>query len=645
MRHILLILAGLCVINMLAAQENPFGFEKNFAAKKLSADHEVDPRMHQYDIGFYHLNLDMDNTSSAVSGNTLIYLNLNNSYQDELVFDLKEDMVVSQVLINGEIAEFTHLDNLLVVPCQFTQPHSSGYDICADIYYSGTPTAGMSCQTFTFLSVFNYQITFSLTEPYEAKYWFPCKQELTDKADSVWVFVTVPNNLKAGSQGLLTNTVDLGNGKKRMEWKSKYPIVYYLISVAVGEYRDYSFDAYMSAYDETVLVQNYIPDNDLYFTTYQANINRADTMIDVLSTLFGRYPFHEEKYGHCIVKLNGGMEHQTMTTLGNFDFSLVVHELGHSWFGDFVTCATWSDIWINEGFASYVEYLGEEFIHPDGYQDDWIVSCQEIAKQAPTGSVYVPFSELNNAGRIFDYRLSYRKGACLVHMIRYMVNNDAVFFAFMKEYVETYGNSTVTGDQFQQMLSSYTGINFTTFFENWYYGEGYPQYEVEWYQQGNTLHVRNIQTTTAPATTFFEIPVEYEIVFENGDRDTVRLDQTQNIQDYTISVEGTVASINPDPESYILKDLLSVTYTGSEQFALDAIRIYPNPASDFIEIRSPEQISTIKILSSDGKQWLNQEVGSQPIKLDIRSLAPGMYWLGYTISEKNTLWKKIVITR
>lgn len=630
---------------MLTAQDNPYGFEKNFATKLRSADHEVDSRMHQYDIGFYHLNLDMGNTSAAVSGNTLIYLSLNETYQNELVFDLKQNMNVSQVLINGVSASFTHEDNLIVIPCTFTEPHSSGYDICADIHYSGTPAAGMTCSNFTFLAVYNYKITYSLSEPYEAKYWFPCKQELTDKADSVWVFVTVPNDLKAGSQGLLTNTVDLGNGKKRMEWKSHYPIAYYLISVAVGDYRDYSFNAYMSAYDEEVLVQNYIPNNDLYFTTYQANINRTDTMIDLLSTLFGKYPFYLEKYGHCIVKLNGGMEHQTMTTLGSFDFRLVLHELGHSWFGDFITCATWSDIWINEGFASYIEYLGEEFIQPDGYEDGWLDECQGIAKQATTGSVYVPFSELNNEGRIFDYKLSYRKGACLLHMIRYIVNNDAVFFAFMKEYVETYGNSTATGDDFQQILSTYTGINFATFFENWYYGEGYPQYAIEWSQQEPFLHIRSTQTTTAASTPFFEIPVEYEVVYTNGDRDTFRLNQTQNIQEYSVLVNEPVSSINPDPNNYILKDILSVILTSSKEFAQNAVQIYPNPASEYIEVQSSEKIDKIQILSSDGKQLYDQNILAQPVHIDISSLSPGIYWLGYTITEKTTMWKKIIVSQ
>ncbi len=640
MKNLSFVIIAILLAMQVAAQQNPFNFEKEFAAKFLIEDHETDPRLHQYDVGFYHLNLAMDNNSVAVSGNTLVYLNLNESFQNELVFDLKNDMTVSEVLINGVSTSFSHQNDLLVVAYEHSTSYSADYQVCADIHYSGVPTAGMRGDIYNFTGFANYNVTFSLTEPYEAKYWFPCKQVLTDKADSVWVYVTIPDNLLAGSQGLLKNTVDLGNGTKRMEWQSSYPIVYYLISVAVADYQDYSFYAPMSAFDDSVLVQNYVVNHPQYVTVNAWSMNRIKPMMDMLSEKWGKYPFHEEKYGHCLVKLSGAMEHQTMTTTGYFDFRIQVHELGHSWFGNYVTCATWQDIWVNEGFASYAEYLGEEFIQPEGYEDGWLADCQSIARQATTGSVYVPFESLNNPGRIFSYALSYRKGACLVHMIRYLINDDEVFFSFIRHFIEQNANGTATGDDVKNALNDYTGINFDTFFDNWYYGEGYPRYEIEWYQQGNILHIVNMQTTTAASTPFFEIPMEYVVEYSSGESETIRLEQIQNVQEYDIEVNGTVSQLSPDPKNYILKELLSVTFTGNKVPQDLAVMIMPNPATDNICIRSSENMKDVSIYSATGEFLAKYDVQGLEVYISLLHFSQGIYFVEITSYSGRNMWKK-----
>lgn len=628
MKPLIALITLTLLIQVVFAQNSNNITGKPFISKyKYQNDHIIDERLHHYDVGFYFLDLEMNNTSVNVSGTATILLNLEESYSGQLVFDLKNNMSHNSVFINDNPASAIRNGDLMVIPYTHNQDYNENYQVKVEINYNGSPSSGMYNKTYTYLGQ-DFISTFSITEPYLAKYWFPCKQVLTDKADSSYVFITVPQDLKVGSNGLLTNEVDLGNGKIRMEWKSSFPIVYYLISVAVGDYAELSYYKKLHEFNDSVFIQNYYPNSTDFYNDYQWNMRRIDTMLSVLSHLWGIYPHHKEKYGHCLVDLNGGMEHQTMTTLGNFGFRLVVHELGHSWFGNYVTCATWQDIWINEGFASYAEYLGEEYIQPEGYEDGWLEETQNTAKNAPSGSIYVPFEELADPYRIFNYELSYRKGACIVHMIRYLINDDELFFHSLRTFLSNYANGTATGEDMKTTLQNETGINFETFFNNWYYGEGYPIYNVEWYQQGNDLHIRNIQTSTAGYTPFFEIPVEYELIYSNGDKDTIRLDQTQNIQDYTLNLTGTIDSITMDPENWILKELESVEYNSVAAFEQTKFTIYPNPTNDIIYINTSENgCYNVCIYSSDGKNILDEHFYGLSKKLNVTDLSKGIYIL------------------
>jgi aminopeptidase N len=642
MKKICIILTILVAANYLYAQVFHDYPDKVLQKNALTGDHETDERLNYYDVGFYFLDLEMDNTSTYVSGSTTIYLNLNENYNGQLVFDLKNNITHEQVLVNGVTASAIRNEDLIVIPYTHTTDFNENYQVSVQIDYHGTPQAGMFNSNVTYI-LQDYPYTYSLTEPYEAKYWFPCKQVLTDKADSSWVFLTIPDNLKAGSNGILTAEVPLGNNKKRVEWKSSYPIDYYLISVAVGDYSELSYYAKLNEYNDSVFVQHYYPNSTVYYYQYQWNMHRIDTMLTTLSHLWGIYPFHEEKYGHCIVDLGGGMEHQTMTTLGNFDFRLVVHELGHSWFGNYVTCATWQDIWVNEGFASYAEYLGEEFIQPDGYEDGWLEETQNTAKNAVNGSVYVPFEELEDVNRIFNYALSYRKGACLVHMLRYLTDNDEMFFASLRTFLNTYAHSTATGDNVKEVIEAETGLSLESFFNNWYYGEGYPIYNIEWYQTDSQLHIINTQTTTDFNTPFFEIPIEYELIYENGDKDTIRLEQTQNIQEYTIEVENLVDSITVDPDNWVLKELQAVEHTSAPLFIQSSFNVYPNPANEVIHINtSSAETYTIKLYSTDGKLMQTEEFTGLYHQMSIENLSPGIYIMYLTEDSGNSGIFKII---
>jgi aminopeptidase N len=429
-----------------------------------------------------------------------------------------------------------------------------------------------------------------------------------------------------------------------MEWQSSYPIAYYLISAAVGKYQDYSFDAEIPNYSTSIYVQNFIPDNSTYLNNNSWDINRTEEMLVMLSDKWGLYPHHLEKYGHCIVPLGGGMEHQTMTTLGDFDFRLVVHELAHSWFGDYVTCANWQDIWINEGFASYGEYLGEENLQPDGYEIGWLNECQGLAKEATTGSVYVPFEELSDVSRVFNYRLSYRKGACLVHMIRYIINDDDLFFATLREFLSQYGNSTATGEDLKVVLEAETGIDFDPFLAEWYYGEGFPTYSAFWWQDGDNVHIELTQTTSAPATELFTIPIEFEIVFSDESTAIIRQDVSSNFSSYEFTVDGNVTNIVVNPSLAVLADVSSIQAVENERMPSLA-KIFPNPSNgNFTIYTASDTDYQFELVDLNGKIVNKGKFNGTDYRADFSDVAEGIYSLRLFGNNKLNV-ERVVITR
>ena len=251
-------------------------------------------------------------------------------------------------------------------------------------------------------------------------------------------------------------------------------------------------------------------------------------------------PFFNEKYGHCETQLGGGMEHQTMSTMGNFSFHLIAHELGHMWFGDHVTCATWSDIWINEGFATYSDYLANEFILGNESAKAFITKAQDHAMNENAGSVYVPESEIypGNEWRIFNGRLSYDKGASIIHMLRHEIQNDQIFFDILKGFMNEYGGGTATGEDFKTVAEEISGIDLYTFFNQWYYGQGFPIYSYRyWQNEEKTLFISSTQTTSSGHTSLFEMLMDYRINFSDGTDTLVRLKQTDNLNVFSLNLE------------------------------------------------------------------------------------------------------------
>ena len=504
----------------------------------------------EYDVKFYHINISVDNGSPYFQANTTILIQLLQDNPDSISFDLKNELKVDSVFINGVRRSFHHANDILSVATDSL--YSAAKLLNVDVFYSLSQDLPKSDA-----AVFNKQIgwgrkiTYSLTEPFTSRSWYPCKEDLGDKADSVYVFVTTQDSLKAGSNGLLTRTVLLPGNKVRYEWKSHYPIAFYLISFAVGNYLDYNFNA-STADGDSVFVQNYIYNDSSYFADNKSRIKTTAKLIELYSREFGPYPFKNEKYGHCDAPIGGGMEHQTMTTIDGFNFELVAHELTHQWFGDYVTCADWRDIWVNEGFASYGELLAYQAFESDSVVASWLSWAHSLAQTISDGTIYIPDQSVNDDNRIFNYNLTYRKGASIIHMIRHELQSDSLFFTVLKTYLKEFAYSSATGDDFRKVLEQVSGKDFKYFFNQWYFGAGYPIFNIRWEIRNDSLIIYSDQTPSAPGTTdFFKMLVDFRIEYFGGDT-LVHFEQNHPSEIFAIPFNQRVYRINPDPDQWLL---------------------------------------------------------------------------------------------
>lgn len=582
----------------------------------------------KYDVTFYMLDVNVERTSTDINGMTKMIAKSKVANLDTVLFELHPNLTIDSIQLNGITTSYTRVNTAVIL--QTAIPLNTSFTV--DVYYGGTPPpssdwAGMSNGTS---QSWGNQVTWSLSEPFTAYHWFPCKQSLTDKADSVYVSVTTDTSNLAGSNGLLKNVVDLGNGKHRFEWQSKYPIDYYLISIAVGKYIDYSIYANPVGATQPILVQNYIYDNPNTLPYFQQEINNTATFIEYFSDLYGMYPFKNEKYGHCMVPIGGGMEHQTMTSQGLFTDDLTVHEMGHQWFGDFVTCGSWADIWLNEGFASYTEHLMNEHFYPGNEVSNMQTRHDNIMAQ-PGGSVYV-LDSLNDT-RIFDSRLTYDKGAAIIHTMRFLMNDDTTFFNVLKTYITTYSNGAPLTPQFKTIAENVSGLNLTNFFNEWYYGEGFPTYSLEWNAVQNQVFLHLTQSTSTGVTTLFTNDLEIKLSDGIGHDTIVRLQVNSNSQYYSFPYSQFFNTVSIDPNNWIINAdgtiLQNQNLLDIKQISVQQLLLYPTNATNLITIENPNDKLGALIYSLEGKMVKRLSLNTGRNSISISDLPSGEYIISY----------------
>ncbi|MCF2492723.1 M1 family aminopeptidase [Dyadobacter chenhuakuii] len=497
-----------------------------------------------FDVKYYRCEWEVDPAVRYIKGVVTTHFVMTSS-GNSITLDLANEHIISSVTRNNVALSFTHMNGAVTV--SFPVPIAGGVKDSISISYGGVPTTAFSPFTTATHGPNQDPAMWTLSEPFGAKDWWPCKNGLDDKADSIDVYIKHPAIYKAASNGLLKSETPVAGSGVITHWKHRYPIASYLVYFAVSNYNvlNNSVDINGTA----VPMQTYCyPENQATFATGAQNAMNAMVQF---SNLLGDYPFKKEKYGHVQFAYGGGMEHQTCSFMVNMGENLIAHELAHHWFGDKITCGNWEHIWLNEGFATHMASIYIENKFPANATVYRNAQINAITADSG-GSVRV--DDVNNPNRIFSQRLSYYKGSHLLYMLRWILS-DAVFFSGVKNYLQdpalAYGFATT--NDLKSHLEAVSGKDLTYFFDQWFIGEGYPSYKVQWFPEGNNVQIKVSQTTSHASVGFFKLPLP--ILFQNtgtGQQKLVVVDHTTNDQVFLENLGFEPNLVTFDPEKWLI---------------------------------------------------------------------------------------------
>jgi aminopeptidase N len=424
-------------------------------------------------------------------------------------------------------------------------------------------------------------IGYTMSEPNDARAWFPTIDIPSNKS-TLTFRITVDQPVTVIANGTKESVEHNEDGSVTYTYVHTYPIPPYLFAFNIGSFNEYP-SLYQADDGRTISVASYL------FPEDEDNATPANTMmvemLGLFEGLFGEYPF--ERYGMIAVEpfLYGGMEHQTITTMRRSLFlneHVIAHELAHQWWGNMVTCESWSEIWLNEGFASYSEILYDEYRYGEqAAQEALAVFATRYFNEDATEryALYNPPPH-----KIFGTAI-YRKGAWILHMLRSMLG-DEIFFTALNEYGEQYRYTTATTETLREVFESISGRSLDWFFDQWVYHAGYPIYSIDAYIPENvgeepvpvTLTLRQLQTD-APAV--FKGYVTFTVMYSHGDT-TVTFWNTERNQEFSFEAAGIPETIVFDPYRSILNRFEGVNMVeGPPRSLPESVELYQNYPNPF----------------------------------------------------------------
>ena len=493
------------------------------------------------DVRHYKISLAVDPLQQSIDGTTEIAIVLSQSTQT-LLFDLVSLLTVRKVWVNNKPVNFTHADDLIHI--SLASPLKAG-KATVKLEYGGKP--GIS-KNPPWVGGFTWEKD-SLGRPWVAitcqsegaKIYFPCKDHPSDEPnEGADLIITVPDDLYVAGPGTLKSNVKKGN-KRTFHWATSYTINNYSILFNIGRYKVVT-RSFTSISGDKIPLQFYVLD------IHEAKANRLLDALERCMKLeekyFGPYPWPKDKIAICETP-HLGMEHQTLNAYGNkfrytvsggkdFDW-LLLHELGHEWWGNKVTVKDWSDMWIQEGICSFGDRLYT--LDYDG-KEAYIARMKETARATANLKPVVPGENIDT-DEVYQLDI-YVKGAFFMHTIRYLIG-DEVFFPTLKKLVtdsKFTNDNLVSTNDVEELFSTASGVNLKPLFD--FYLRTTHKLDIIVKQTGNTDYLIQLSN--------FEFPLPLDIRTNQG---TTRM----MVDKKGIVVRSETLPV-VDPDVYYLKRII-----------------------------------------------------------------------------------------
>lgn len=590
-----------------------------------------DPRQANYDVLHYSLNLQVNPNYGWLAGDvTIIFTALGDEPLTELVLDFRDNMFVSTTTIRhpyADILTVTRGNDLIVA--NLPDPIEPGQIGVVNVQFWGQPLAeGLFGYQFT-TSDGGHPVAATVSEPWSARSWWPCKDTPTDKAT-----VTTSLNVPTGMTGVASGRPADQTGDLFTSTQLK-PIPTYLVSIAVSEYVtiEEQYDGPAGQID----LRHYVFAEDE--ADAREDLSILPEMLDFCGDLFGPYPFTGQPFGIAEIAWDEAMEHPVSVTYGDvlitgthqFD-TVLMHEVAHMWFGDLVTPEDWTHIWLNEGFATYAEALWAEHVYgPAGLTSymgshDWGHGYGTDTLVRDSGNSNPPY---------YFRAIAYHKGAWVLHMLRRWLG-DEDFFASLRAFLDDpeFRFSTANSLDFQQVCEATSGQNLSWFFDQWLYRTTYPILRLDWqnnWQEGaNDVRVRLRQEHDAEpdgSLSAFQIPVELRFVGSGLDT-TVTVFTHQLDQEFVIPLGATINNVYVDQNRWLLHDMSTNKSEISRNVIKAPVKLLPaypnpfNPRTIFHWEATTTTSDQVEVFDVQGRRILHQDLGEK---------GPGLrefLWLG-----------------
>jgi len=646
LRSLLLLIFALFLISDIEAQEGTIQSGSAFCSQKKQKGaikpqkfiEDLTSTPHSFDVLNYKLDVDQYSCYSSpyshlFEGKNIITFRIDSALSAIILNAITSSLIIDSVGLSG--ISFTHSNNLLTI--QLDRVYNPGEITNVKINYHHK---NVEDDAFYAKDGFVY----TDCEPEGARKWFPCWDKPSDKA-TLDLTAKVPASVKLGSNGILADSVKIAD-TIWYHWISNQNIATYLmvISSKVNYNLDILYWHKLSNPSDSIPIRFYYNPGEHPETVEDKILD----MTDWFSQKFCEHPF--DKNGFATLNdefIWGGMENQTLTNFcpDCWGEGLAAHEFAHQWFGDMITCNTWADIWLNEGFASWSEpfwfesYQGYSVYKSqiNSYASDYLSQNPGYPISVPSWATYTPSSD-----SLFSWAITYAKGACVLHQLRYILG-DSLFFSVLRAYCADTNlkyNSAGIPD-FIQKVNQVSGADYQWFFDEWIYQPNHPVYQntYNFTDLGNGQWKANLFITQIQANpSFFKMPVELKIQFQDLSDTIFRVMNDVNYQPFSWIFDKKPIRLLFDPnKNIVLKGgstvvgIETITNNSGKGFHLQN---YPNPVSKkaniLFEIYESMPVK-LEIVDNIGKCMLViadeiKGAGKYNYEFDCSSLDPGIYF-------------------